>query len=199
MAKTSTGQAAASDGSNGAGLVNLFELAELLDVSLPTLRALAKEDGFPVEKWGSAGVPYEFDPRKVKSWQEAHEERLEAEREARKDRMAQLKLELFGGTTVDESRARLSPREQQIALKAEVDATRLARMRRELVPAAEVQAAAAVVMTVLRKEILAIGAQVARRVDLDREAKVTIDEIAREALRRAADALTNPQTNQPAR
>ena len=190
MPDTCTGQAACDD-SDGAVLVNLLELAELLDVSLPTLRALAKEDGFPVAKWGSPGVPYEFDPRKVKAWQETHEERLEAEREARKDRMAQLKLDLFGGTTIDESRARLSPREQLIALSAEVAATQLARMRRELVPAAEVQAAAAVTLTVLRKEIMAIGAQVARRVDLDRKVKVMIDDAAREALRRTAAALTD--------
>ncbi len=56
---------------------------------------------------------------------------------------------------------------------------------------AQVQAAAAVTLTVLRKEIKAIGAQVARRVDLDREANVTIDDAAREALRRVADALTD--------
>ena len=55
-------------------------------------------------------------------------------------------------------------------------------MRRELVPAAQVRDAAAVVITVLRKEIMAIGAQVARLVDLDQEAKVTIDDAAREAL-----------------
>ena len=84
-------------------------------------------------------------------------------------------------------------------LRAEVDATQLARMRRELVPAAEVQAAVAVTLTVLRKEIMAIGTQVARLVDLDREVKVAIDEATREALRRAAATLTNPQTNQPAR
>ena len=105
--------------------------------------------------------------------------------------MAQLKLDLFGGTTIDESRARLSPREQLIALRAEVDATQLARMRRELVPATEVQAAAAVRLPVLRKEIMVIEAQVARRLDLDPEARVTIDDAAREALRRAAAALTD--------
>ena len=49
-------------------------------------------------------------------------------------------------------------------------------------------------MTVLRKEIMAIGAQVARRFDLDREARGIIDETAREALTRAADALTNVKT-----
>ena len=49
-------------------------------------------------------------------------------------------------------------------------------------------------MTVLRKEILAIGAQVARRFDLDREARVIIDETAREALKRAADVLTDTET-----
>ncbi len=178
----------------GADPVNLSELAELLDVSLTTMRLLVREDGFPIEKVGSNGVPYEFDPRKVKAWQEAHEERLEAEREARKNRMAQLKLELFGGTTVDESRVTLSPREQQIALRAEVDATQLARMRGELVPAAQVQDNVAAAMTVLRKEILAIGAQVAKRFDLDREAKVIIDEVTREALKRAGDALTDTET-----
>ena len=49
-------------------------------------------------------------------------------------------------------------------------------------------------VTVLRKEIMAIGAQVARRFDLDREARVIIDETAGEALKRAADALTDPET-----
>ena len=53
MAETSTGQAASDD----ANLVNLSELAELMDVSLSTLRALAKEDRFPVEKRASNGVP----------------------------------------------------------------------------------------------------------------------------------------------
>ena len=67
-------------------------------------------------------------------------------------------------------------------------------MRRELVPAAEVQDAVAVTLTVLRKEIMAIGAQVARLVDLDREAKVTIDDAAREALRRVAATLTDIET-----
>ena len=54
MPDTCTGQAAASDDAN----LVLSELAaELLDVSLPTLRALAKEDGFPVEKRDSNGGP----------------------------------------------------------------------------------------------------------------------------------------------
>lgn len=45
------------------------------------MRSMVKEDGFPVENYGTNGVPYEFDPCKVKAWQEENEAKLEAERD----------------------------------------------------------------------------------------------------------------------
>jgi len=65
------------------GLVNLKELGDILELSLPTLRKLVKEPGFPIEKQGSPGVPYEFVAVQAAEWKVKKEKRLEAKRQAR--------------------------------------------------------------------------------------------------------------------
>ena len=170
-------------------LVNLEELAELLDLSLPPVRKLVREPGFPVRRRGSNGVPYEFDARAVARWRDGNERRLEAERQARAEQMAQSKLELFGGSSVDPDRATLSPREHKQALEAEVHATNLKRLRGELVDAAIMQARLAAMFVRLRVRLMEIGDKIGRRHDLDRQVRGVIDGEVEDAIRQAADEI----------
>ena len=48
-------------------IVNLEQLADILCVSLPTLRALIKK-GMPYLKEGSKGVPWEFESAECINW-----------------------------------------------------------------------------------------------------------------------------------
>ena len=75
------------------GLINFRELADRLNLSRPTLRKLIQEPGFPVEKRGSNGVPYEFDAAKAIEWKAEKDRRLEEERQAREAELAQFKAE----------------------------------------------------------------------------------------------------------
>lgn len=173
-------------------LVNLEELCETLEISMPTARKLVKERGFPVETRGSNGVPYEFDLAKVARWKKANEKRLEDERAAREAELAQARLDLFGGTSIDEGRAGMSPRDQKVAIEAEVLASNLAKLRRELVRTAGVEAATLSAFTALRTEILAVPDALAKRLDLDREIRAAMADSLEAALTRAADTLSNP-------
>lgn len=69
--------------------INLRKVAEVLGISRQTARALVKKDGFPVEKRGSPGVPYEFDTVKVAKWKAEKERQLEENRVAHEARLAQ--------------------------------------------------------------------------------------------------------------
>ena len=75
--------------------MNLRELGDKLEVSLPTLRKLIKVPGFPVKKRGSNGVPYEFDAVKAIKWKAKKDRQLEENRAAREAAVAQFKAEML--------------------------------------------------------------------------------------------------------
>ena len=77
-------------------IVNQAELADLLEISVPTLRELIKKNAdFPIETEGDHGVAYEFDAGKVAAWRVEHEKQIAAAMAARDDKLSQMRLELF--------------------------------------------------------------------------------------------------------
>lgn len=180
-------------------LVNQNELAELLDVSLPTLRALIRDSNFPVVSRGSNGIAYEFDAASVARWKSDNADRLEAERVARADELAEMKLDLFGGMTVDPARAGMSPRDQAAAIAAEIAATNLARSRRELVPATEVAECLGRAFGILRREMMDIAALVSQRHGLDRIVRASLDAAIRAALTKCAALVADLEIKDNAR
>lgn len=79
------------------GLVNMRELSNVFKLSIPTIRKLIKEPGFPVEKGGSPGVPYKFNAAKAIRWKAANDKRIEGERMARAKALDQAIIDMSVG------------------------------------------------------------------------------------------------------
>ena len=96
---------------------------------------------------------------------------------------------MFGGSSVDEARASLSPRDQKLALETEVFAINLKRLRGELIDADDERANLAAMFVRLRVRLMEIGDRVAKRYDLDRAVRGAIDSEMEDAIRAAADEI----------
>lgn len=170
------------------GTVNLLELAELMDTSANTLRRMIREHAdFPVAARGSHGRPYAFDPVAVAEHLKRHEAELETARVERQAELAQMRLDLFGGETIDEPALALSARDRAASLEVELRATNLAAARGELVRKAEVEAALASAMTRMRQDLLQVASEIARRFDLDRDKRLAVEDLVALALNRCVD------------
>ncbi|MBY0335454.1 MAG: terminase small subunit [Acetobacteraceae bacterium] len=81
-------------------LVNQRELAQVLGVSLPTLRDMVRRHaGFPVESRGDRGVEWKFDPDRVKAFLAAMKAEEAAAEAARHEKLAQMALPLGSTAT----------------------------------------------------------------------------------------------------
>ncbi|WBV42742.1 hypothetical protein [Pseudoroseomonas cervicalis] len=109
-------------------VVNLQEMARLLDVSLPTMRDLTvRYPDMPIRQRGGAGTPWQFEAEEVRLFITAkREEEVEAER-ARSAELAQLSL-LDAGLR-EPSERELSSKElgQEIKNARELDKLKLER------------------------------------------------------------------------
>ena len=75
--------------------INLTELAELLDLSFATARALIDEPEFPIVECGTNGRDYKIDAVAAVDWYRHRRQKIELERRTRSERLANLKRELF--------------------------------------------------------------------------------------------------------
>jgi len=73
-------------------LCNLDEMAEKLDISLPTMRGLTKLDGFPIVERGRNGVPWQLNPDAVIAFVRDRRAQEAAGRLARSEALAQITL-----------------------------------------------------------------------------------------------------------
>lgn len=176
-------------------IVNKAELEILVGQAAPTLlKLMRKHPDFPVEERGSGGVPYKFSVTAVAAFLKTHSEEtaeLKAERDAK---LAQWRLELFGGETADDDDRNLPPRERLEMIRAETEAMNLARARGELTRADHVRHCVETAFATLRKELNDTGAQLAKDRGFDRKDGVAIQAEIDVKLDRAAAILSQPGT-----
>lgn len=86
-------------------LVNKRELARILDISLPTLGEMIERhgDSFPVERRGSNGIEWQFDPEAVVAFVRAQREQDAAEAEKRAELLSQFGLPLDQAAPADQA------------------------------------------------------------------------------------------------
>lgn len=170
--------------------VNMDQLAHIVGRTTNTIRSdMGKHsDKFPVVVRGSNGVGYVFDARAVTAFYTALAEEEEARRVADEERIRGLRLDLMGGSSVDEETATLSPKERRETLQAEYFAAQLQQQRGELVRAAAVEDAARVWNARVRDEMLAAAGRIAEDLALDREASRKVEMQIVKSLRQAASS-----------
>ena len=170
--------------------VNLTELAMVTRVSSVTLRKLIDtHDDFPVLSRGDHGVAYEFDAREVKAWLAKHAEEKDAATASRRADLAQIELELHGAPIDDDQVASLTLADREKLAAARYRENQLAEQEGRLVRADDVESVLDEVMIGLRTEMQALPNDIARRLDLDRSARGTMESAVRQALDRAAARL----------
>lgn len=144
--------------------VNMDEMAGILDISLPTLRALIKRygDDFPVLSRGAKGVAWQFAPDAVIAFMRAQQEAERAAQVARDELLAQVVLPGLDPPGAESVSAQDRLRTAQ-AMRAE---DVLAKERGFLVPTHEMRAKIIVIWPELTRSILAIPALMARQHNL---------------------------------
>lgn len=171
-------------------LRSLADVAAFFGVSQPTVRRWI-DAGCPVAERGSSGVAYKLDLRGVSAWRQDQQRAEDEAQQARAERDAQLRLELLGADalTVQPDAAALSHRQRADALQAEVARTKLAQMRRELLPAEETALALAEALGLLKTRLRQIPDLIAPELGLTDAQVARVSDLVDEALGDCADAL----------
>lgn len=177
-------------------LVNKNQLAAALDVSTTTVdKWLVLPDGerIPWVERGTNGRSYVFRLSVAYAWRRDRDAAEEAARKVADDAVAQMRLDLLGGSVQDQARAALSPKEQAEALKVEKEWILAAAARREFIRADEVAEAFEAAFSTIRDGLDAAPDRLARELSLggaEVEAMTGIlDEILRDARARLEDLL----------
>lgn len=137
-------EGAGSDGPAAAEVLRtLEETAHFFEVSMPTLRSWLAS-GCPVRERGGPGKPYQLSLKEVAEWRKGLQDKAVEDKRLAMEEEAQLRMALVGDDMLPDpggsqgSRA-LSPAQRKDALQAELQKVKLAKERRELVLASEVQ------------------------------------------------------------
>ena len=168
------------------GLVNLAELSELFGVAELTLRRwMDRDPTFPVLKRGSNGVAYQFDARAVKAWLDGNKAAREEAGEERRQELAQLQLELTGGSAAEGERV-LTAKERREALEVAAAQAKWDQARGSLVPLAAMERAFDDALVAIRTDVMRIPERLRRLGTVSREDLATVDRECRQALESAA-------------
>lgn len=170
--------------------VNKSELADLFEVSLPTVDEWIK-DGCPVEQEGSNGVPYVFDARKVLAWRRGVEDAKKRAADERAATLAQLQLSLTGGASPDAGPV-LTGKDRIDALNAALLEDRLKRERKKVVPVEDVRADYQALFQLLRQRLLPLGVMLKRTAGLGEEQVRAVDAEVRGLLRDLSRQIADP-------
>lgn len=157
---------------------NLADLAATGLASEPTLRKwIAAEPDQPwILKRGSNGDAYEIDLAGAAKAFRTREAAKAEEARRRADDLRQFGLEL-GLSGGEESTAEISIAERKQLLEEELVAIKLARLRGELVPYAEVQSAIGDVLVKVGQRMRTFSGRLAKKIDLTREQIAAIDRL----------------------
>ena len=141
-------------------VLNRKQLAQALGSSEPTIDRWIGE-GMPVLERGTNGKAYQFQLSHCYAWRQLRETEQAAQDSQAENAVRQMRLALLGGDVGDSERA-LNPRERQAIYAAEVEWQKLARMRGEVIPAAEVTDLLQQVFSLVRAAINAMPDRLAR-------------------------------------
>lgn len=172
-------------------LRSLAETAAFFGVSHPTLKRWL-DAGAPIAERGSNGVPYQLSLQALAEWRRGQKDAETEEAAQKAERNNQLRLELLGGaalTGAGQLEVALSPVQRAAALAEEVSRTRLAQLRRELVPAEDMALALGVVLAELKTRLRQIADVAAPELGLAEAQQARLAEIVDEALGDCADRL----------
>lgn len=180
----------------GGYVVNMGELVEVLagtDVaySETTLRELIRRHGdqFPCLERGTNGKSYRFDAREVVTFLRRHKAEAERAQDRRAEELAQLRLELTGGSADEADDYKLSGRQRKDEIEAELAKDKLRRTRGELLPADEVERLLTDAFADLRAELLALPDNLAKTCALGADERARTDRLVRAMLGRCAERL----------
>lgn len=181
-------------------LVNKRELAKILKCSLPTVGALVdRYADFPVERRGSNGVEWQFDPEAVTTFlQQKREEETAAAAEAHQQRaelLDQFRLPIDDIAPSDD--AGLTPQQRLASARARQIEDRMAREAGLLVPTTEVRARLSAALAQLNQFLAALPGSIGRRYNLPdpvvRDMRRTIEQQQRQFLQELG-VLAPPDT-----
>lgn len=147
------------------------------------------DDPLPCVQRGGNGVAYRFDPDEVKAWFERQDQKEAAAQKAADERTRQLGLELGVELTHDAAAQPISQAERAAAMRAELDATKLAEMRRELIRAPELAAALVQIGALFSRRCRAIADTLQQPLGLTDHQVAGVNHAIDEALTDLADAL----------
>ncbi|MEM9782803.1 MAG: terminase small subunit [Pseudomonadota bacterium] len=169
-------------------IVNLYQLADALDVSGNTITAWRRE-GMPVEAEGTNGRSYQFRLSLCFAWRQARDGAEQAARAHAEDATQQLRLALIGDQAGAAQRAGLSPKEQRELMALEVEWLNAARRRREVIDADDVAEGVEAVLGAIRDALDALPDRAARELALSPVQADALQRMADDVLRQAGRDL----------
>jgi len=166
---------------------SLREAATFFEVSTPTVQGWIR-DGCPIVEGGRPGVAYKLDLKEVVDWRRDRADAEVKAAEERRERDAQLKLELLGDDAIaDDGDGPMTPKQRADYLRAELDRVKLAVQRRELVPADEIIEALTDAQALARERIRGIPDAIAERLGLTEDDTAGVLDLIDEILDDLAD------------
>lgn len=152
-----------------ADLVNKRELAKILRCSLPTVGALLdRYPDFPVERRGSNGVEWQFDPAAVTTFlQRRREDETAAAAEQHRERAALLdQFRLPIDDLAPPADATLTPQQRLATARARALEDKMAREAGLLVPTSQVRATLSTTLAQLNQFLAALPGTLGRQYNL---------------------------------
>lgn len=176
---------------------SLTELVAMGLASEPTLRKWLADQ--PECEWiikrGDRGDAYVIDlAGAAQAWRDKEEALLISARE-RADQVSQFAMDLGLGQTSAEHQAGVSVIERRALIEEELAATKLDELRGKLVKKESVMAAIADTLNINRRNWEGFTAELARKLDLDRDQIILVEAMVDARLRTFADRLESLGTN----
>ena len=183
-----TQAAEATEGGESRRIVNLVELAFVLDISTKALTEQIRQDPeFPVEERGSHGVPYKFDLDKVLPHREEKRREKDAAEHARREELRQWQLDLYG--EAPEADQGITPRERIALADAVTKEDYNRKIRNELLEKWRVAEKLRKAFGRMQKGFRQIAPEFARELGLERPQRIALDAMIRETVNATIDEV----------
>lgn len=172
------------------GDLTLTEAAQLADVSTVTVKKWIDEDPeFPLGQRGRNGRHYEIPAIEFVAWFVRREQSLAESEAARRERVQQMRLELFGDPVAELTDKGMSARDVQAEIEAQRRAMQLAAERGDLVRAAKMREALEDAFGEFRNQAMQLADRLGRELDLDHAGRTRTRELCRQMLTSLAHNL----------
>lgn len=173
-------------------IVNLEKLADLMQVTAPTVKGYIKS-GMPVLEGGSNGVSYKFDARACVAWRRGDLERAAADEERQRANLAQLQLELTGGQNGESAPpAGLTAKDRIEAVTAAMKEDQLRASRLQLATREDYESDIMAMFGAIRLEAMGLPQLLRRELGLSDEQTRGTERLVKDMLRRLAGHARDP-------